>query len=136
MAKWELNETDDYIEKEEIPDNVIVVKVNRSYREGMSDLELYDITRGCWRVSKQRADRMKYAFSTVKNIVLEVYEIFEWKSGGELNRETLKVFDGDYSRWGFEGKVAVPEIRDKFIGRSTRHLCNGKSYSAFFYVEK
>jgi hypothetical protein len=134
MAKNKLDDNVDYIEREEILDNVIVVKVNQSYREDMSDLELYDITRGCWKVSKQRADTIKYAFSTVDSIVVEVYEIFAWLPGGELNRETQKVFDGDYSRWGFEGRVAPSCIRNEFIGRSTRHLKN--SYGSFFYVDK
>jgi hypothetical protein len=134
MAKNKLDDNVDYIEREEILDNVIVVKVNQSYMEDMSDLELYDITRGCWKVSKQRADTIKYAFSTVDSIVVEVYEIFAWLPGGELNRETQKVFDGDYSRWGFEGRVAPSCIRNKFIGRSTRHL--KISYGSFFYVDK
>lgn len=30
----------------DITDNVVIIKINRSYREGMSEPELYDITRG------------------------------------------------------------------------------------------
>ncbi len=32
---------------EDITDNIVIIKINKSYREGMSDRELYDVTRGC-----------------------------------------------------------------------------------------
>ncbi len=33
---------------EDITDNIVIIKINKSYREGMSGTELYDVTRGCW----------------------------------------------------------------------------------------
>ena len=35
-----------YLEREEITENVIVIKINRSYKETMSETALYDVTRG------------------------------------------------------------------------------------------
>jgi hypothetical protein len=37
--------------KEDITDNIIIIKINRSYKPDMSDLQLYDVTRGCWKIS-------------------------------------------------------------------------------------
>ena len=32
---------------EDIRENIVIIKINKSYREGMSETELYDVTRGC-----------------------------------------------------------------------------------------
>ena len=34
---------------EDIKENIVIIKINKSYREGMSETELYDVTRGCWK---------------------------------------------------------------------------------------
>lgn len=31
---------------EEIRENIVIIKINKSFREGMSKTELYDVTRG------------------------------------------------------------------------------------------
>ena len=41
-----------YMEKlsvDDLQENIAIIKINKSYRNGMSPLELYDITRGCWK---------------------------------------------------------------------------------------
>jgi len=52
----------------------ILITINRLYHPGMTPLELYETTRGIWRVGKRR-EKPKYAFSLFKGIVLEVYRI-------------------------------------------------------------
>ena len=34
---------------EEIRENVVIIKINKSFLDGMSETELYDVTRGCWK---------------------------------------------------------------------------------------
>ena len=34
---------------EDIRDNIVIIKINKSFREGMGETELYDVTRGCWK---------------------------------------------------------------------------------------
>lgn len=34
---------------DDLQENIAIIKINKSYRNGMSPLELYDITRGCWK---------------------------------------------------------------------------------------
>ena len=37
------------INLEDITENIAIIKINKSYREGMTPVELYDRTRGCWK---------------------------------------------------------------------------------------
>ena len=58
----------------------ILVRINQLYRYGMPDNELYDATRGVWRVNPERG--AKYAFAVFDGIVREVYEIRQWFPAG------------------------------------------------------
>lgn len=55
---------------EEIVDDVIMIRINQLYRNDMKSYELYDITRGCWRVNKEKAQKAKYAFAVYDGMVL------------------------------------------------------------------
>ena len=39
----------EYLTREDIKDDLVVIKINKTYRDGMSAEELYDYTRGIWR---------------------------------------------------------------------------------------
>ena len=54
-----------YLEREEITDDIIIIKLNKSYRPGMSSEELYDITRGCW---KRRMESVERPFIREKSL--------------------------------------------------------------------
>ena len=75
------NKTVKYLEREEITDDIIIIKLNKSYRPGMSSEELYDITRGCWKRRMESVERAKYALAVYKGEVIEVYlhGILHWK---------------------------------------------------------
>ncbi len=97
--------------------NAILLTINSLYRSDMTSLELYETTRGCWRVGPRR-DIPEYAFSLFQGIVLEVYNIDQWYAAGTLeyktrDSSTLKV-DG---RWEFSGRVAE-DIRGEYVGFS------------------
>ena len=97
--------------------NAILLTINTLYRSGMSALELYETTRGCWRVGPRR-NKVEYAFSLFQGIVLEVYKIDQWYPAGTLEYKTrdsaaLK----QEGRWEFSGKVAE-DIRGEYVGFS------------------
>mgnify|MGYP001056102426 FL=1 len=73
----------------DITENIIAFKVNNSYKENMPKTELYDITRGCWRISYKMAQYADYAFSVYKGTIKEVYKIEKWLRAEELQRTTF-----------------------------------------------
>jgi hypothetical protein len=48
----------------------------------MTPVELYDATRGIWKVGKQRREQADYAFAVYEGIVREVYRIKTWLPAG------------------------------------------------------
>lgn len=63
---------------EDIRENIVIIKINKSFREGMSETELYDVTRGCWKRKITSVEKADYALAVVYGIVKEVYQIEEW----------------------------------------------------------
>ena len=53
----------------------ILITINKLYRSDMSPEELYEVTRGIWRVGEINRNKVEYAISLYQGIVLEVYRI-------------------------------------------------------------
>lgn len=70
---------------------VVLIRVNKIFRHGMSPDELYETTRKWWRASPERR-KPEWAFSVYNGIVRAIYHIDEWE-----RRE-----DG---RWAFRGSL-------------------------------
>ena len=63
----------------DIEDKVIFLRIkNEWYYDGIKPQELYDITRGYWRINTKRAEKATYAFCVHDGKVKEVYEIDRW----------------------------------------------------------
>lgn len=65
-----------------ITDPVVLIRPTRLYRPDMSAEELYEATRGVWRIKPERAEQARYALTVVGDEVVEVYEIERWQSAG------------------------------------------------------
>ena len=100
-----------------IVDPVILIRVNQLYRHGMPAAELYDITRGVWVLSAERASKMKYVFAVYEGVVREVYEPEKWMPALTTrypNRTDL-VPDDAKGRIEFIGRPAPEAIRKKYL---------------------
>ena len=102
---------------EDISDDIVIIKINKSYNPNMTALELYDVTRGCWKRKIDSVSSAKYALATVYGEVVEVYKIDYWVPAPALKRETIP-FDAEVEkgRIGFFGTVADQKVREKYIG--------------------
>ena len=61
-------------EKADIDDSVLLIRINKYYHYGMTERELYDATRGVWKIGENR-DNAKYAFAVYGGIVREVIKL-------------------------------------------------------------
>jgi len=117
-----------------ITDPVILIRINRLYRHGMSDLELYEATRGVWKVGPRRSGA-RYGLAVFEGVVREVYEIRRWLPAG-----TLPYITGVHEnvtqegRWEFEGPVAAAPVREKYYGRSVGQYLTKGSQNPITYV--
>lgn len=124
----------------EINEPVILITVNRFYRRGMSDEDLYEITRGKWVIGARR-DKAKYAFAVYKGIIREVYEIERWLpiqvEGAELTRAWIPANSEEAkvkrpNRWEFEGRIAT-SLRH-YVGGSTEKYATVGAQNPIRYV--
>ena len=108
---------------EEIKENIVIIKINKSFREGMSKTELYDVTRGCWKRKIASVEKAEYALAVVYGIVKEVYQIDEWLLAENEVRETISYNEAvDAGRIIFKGRTADEEIRKKYLDYSVAGL--------------
>ena len=112
-----------FLSVDDIADDIVIIKINRSYNPNMSALELYDITRGCWKRRLDSVGSAKYALATVYGEVVEVYEIDYWVPSILLNRQTIPYDQAiEVGRIGFFGSVADQKVREKYIGKSVKNF--------------
>lgn len=98
----------------ELTDPVIIININKKYVRGNSSKEIYKATKQAWVVGEKKRKITKFALSEYCGIVIEVFEILEWYEIKTPNNKRK-------NRWGFNGKVAKPEIRGKYINKSLAH---------------
>ena len=99
----------------EIREPAVLLNLNRLYRPDMTQLELYEATRGFWRIGPRR-DQVELALAVFQGVVREVFEVERWLPAGTLSYTSRDAspFRGS-GRWEFEGRVAG-EARARYIG--------------------
>jgi hypothetical protein len=101
-----------------ITEPAITVKINRTYREGMSAGELYEITRGLWKIDKRKRDRIAYVLAVANGVVKEVYKAVLWQDAGtDTYRFRVHAANDLRRRSEFVGTVARATVRDKYFGQ-------------------
>jgi hypothetical protein len=103
----------------EITEPAITVSVNTTYTLVKNSKELYDYTRGIWRVDKKRAENAEYALAVYKGKIVEVFEISSWHPAKTTEYKSNRDFLGTdpKGRSEFIGRVAKDEIREKYVGK-------------------
>jgi len=113
----------------------LLVRINRLYRYGMEDAELYEATRGTWKLGSKRA-LARYAFSVFHGVVRAVFEIESWHPGRSTPYH-IRVFDNPIprpGRWEFIGKQAEDSVRIQYVGHSVQHYFKQGLQSPVVYV--
>lgn len=112
-----------YLTLSDITDDIVIIKINQSYYEGISAEALYDYTRGIWKRSIKSVSVADYALSVANSIVIEVYKIDHWMPATETEFKTRKIDPKRASeRIAFVGKVAEDSVRERYIGKSVAYL--------------
>jgi hypothetical protein len=118
-----------------ISDKVILINISRLYRYGMTPMELYDATRGVWKIAPIRHSP-DFAFSVYGGIVREAYSIAAWVPADSTmtGRDFLEKEYDLSERYEFVGKVAPEPIRRKYLGKSVRTYFAPGSQNPIKYV--
>lgn len=101
-----------------ISDPVIAVNIPLTYENRITSGDVYDCTRGIWRLSVRRAGNAHYAFAVYRGVIKEVFEIDQWLPAGATKyQERQFSLDELKGRYEFVGKVAPNEIQDRYVDR-------------------
>lgn len=126
------------LKEEDIAEDVIMIRINQLFHYGMSEFELYDATRGVWRVNLDQAKRAKYAFSVYDGMVLEVYEIAAWvpaySTMTSQKEDKDEVKEQNKGRYEFVGKIADEAVRSKYIGAMVSNLLAKGNMNPIKYI--
>jgi uncharacterized protein len=107
----------------------ILIRINQTYKPGMSALELYEATRGIWRISRETAKHARYALAVYDSSVLEAYELTldasghsVWFPAGStayftrfLDKRLSKATERE--RFEFVGRPVKEPLRKRLVGR-------------------
>lgn len=116
----------------DIEDPVLLIRINNLYRHGMSDLELYEATRGVWILGPNR-EKARFTFAVFEGVVREVYEIHSWHTAGSTTYSTRTDAIGE-GKWEFKGEFVNENVRNKYFGKSVERYFARHSQNPIRYV--
>ncbi|MDO6567295.1 hypothetical protein Q4561_09520 [Alteromonas sp. 1_MG-2023] len=90
-----------------------LIHIKKSYRPNMSAVELYDATRGYWKIARHKAslDKPTFALCCLGDTILEVYRIEAWLPAGST---VSTVYTTDALERIKKGDEIKEEVKAKF----------------------
>lgn len=120
--------------KADIREKIVLIKLSETFRYNMSEVELYDHTRGIWKIGKAGMAEATHAFAVYDGVVQETYKISGWFPAGS----TLHTRDDKSSwlvseRYEFVGRVDE-DMQRKYKHRSVGHYFKAGSRNPIRYT--
>ncbi len=111
----------------------IMIRINQAFRYTMSEIELYDYTRGQWVINPERAQNAHLAFAIYEGVIQEVYSVIDWFEAGttfNIRKEDNPI----KGRYEFIGNIAREDIRNKYKYKSVEHYFKKGNSNPIMYV--
>lgn len=80
VEDFEVSYGAEHLRPEDIQHNIMIIKINKLYRQDMRAKELYDAVRGHWRASLKTIQKrnIEYVFGVYNQLIVAVYRPDEW----------------------------------------------------------
>lgn len=118
----------------EITESVMLIRINKSFSTISSAEELYNCTRGVWKVSERR-DYVSYAFAVYRGTIIETYAIKRWEKATRYDAR-VKNWRGDIDgRWQFIGEVDE-RLHEKYVGKDVSDYFPHGAANPILYLDK
>ena len=104
------------------PIKAVCFKINRAWRRNMSALELYEMTRGNWRLSLARAENAEFGIGLTDGVIRSIYKIHSWEKVPERSPERYRFI-------GYE----IDEMK-RYLGHSLAFHPNHRVRGPLFYI--
>lgn len=98
----------------EVREPLLLVSINRSWREGMDAMETYQAVRFAWVINLERARGYGLVLAHAGGLVRGAYRPERWLPA---TREHFPAEQPVRGRWGFHGRRAEPEAWREYVGK-------------------
>ena len=114
----------------------ILIKINDTYSDTdkRGAIELYEATRGTWRVSLANASNANYALAVYAGSVREVYETAAWLPPESTVHADADLQHAPPERCEFVGRIAPEPVRRLYRWKSVAHLDKPRAANPIRYV--
>lgn len=117
----------------ELDENCIIININKKYQRGKGLDQIYKATKETWTINKNRLPKLKYVLSEYKGLIVAVFEVNRWYEKERGFTSKSKRYGETKIGYGFEGKDAPDEIRNKYLNKSIAHIKKKGAASAIRY---
>lgn len=120
----------------DIKDPMILITINRLFREDMAPQELYDATRSAWKINPRRKKQPRFAAAVYRGVIREVYEIVAWFPAGAtlITTAQIRAHRQDRRRMEFVGRLADEPIRRRYRNRSVANYVKSGAQNPIHYI--
>lgn len=112
----------------EVDDPALVINIAQTFYYGMSERDLYDITRGIWRLNVDRARNIDLVLAVHEGVIQEAYQPDDWHPAGTTDYERRDL-DPEHceGRWEFTGQTAPESLRKTYVGKRPSNISFGQN---------
>ena len=118
--------------------SLLLVRLNKHYRAGLSPHQLYDLARGVWKVGPRRDD-VEVVLALAHGLVRGVFIPEYWAPAGTteyVHEPRDDVDNATFSnRWEFVGRIADQDLQQLYYGRDASHVFRRGNANSFGYLE-
>ncbi len=101
-----------------IEKNCVIININRTYQRGAGNDAIYRATKETWKIKTERISGLKFVLSEYKGLIVEVFEVEKWYTKPRPYGPNAKKAGQTYLGYGFDGIIAKPEIRNKYLNKT------------------
>ena len=118
----------------EITDRALLIRINKLYKPGMSDDDIYEATRGIWKVGRRRLEA-SFAMAVFGAVVRGVYEVDGWHPAGTTAYKA-RTFTPQQclNRWEFVGRPAASAIKERYLYGNVSQYLSEQAQNPVTYV--
>ena len=91
----------------------VLININRSYQRASSSDAVYRATKEAWRIAAYRIPSLNTVIAEYRGYVIGVFTNLKWYKVPAFDKKGKPI-----TRWGFDGEIAEPDIRNKYMNRS------------------
>ncbi len=104
----------------------VLININETYKRGNETNPIYQATKEIWLISKWKLPQIKYVLSEYRGLIVEVFEVENWYPKQRLKNKTIDKEQNikvqiEVTGYGFNGVVALDEVRNLYINKSVAH---------------